>query len=68
MPGVATKLPVAHMVNGWQAVAFAVALNVPAEQGVHCRSAVLEPGDVGEMNWPELQLLQGAQALAGFIS
>jgi len=36
-------------VNGVHATTFAEVLNVPAVQSGHCRSAVVDPGDVGEM-------------------
>jgi hypothetical protein len=55
-------------VNGVQADAFAAVLNDPAEQSEQLRSAVAEPGEVGETNWPALQLLQAAHALAEFMS
>lgn len=51
-----------------QVLAFAVVLNVPVAQLTHCRSAVVDPGDVGEIDCPALQLLQGAHALAGLMS
>jgi hypothetical protein len=43
-------------------------LNVPTEQSGHCRSAMAEPGEAGEMKWPALQSLQGAHALAELMS
>jgi hypothetical protein len=55
-------------VKGVQAAAFVDVLNVPAEQPGHCRSAVVDPGEVGEMKWPALQLLHAAHALAEFMS
>jgi hypothetical protein len=55
-------------VNGVHEGAFVEVLNVPVAQTGHWRSAVLEPGEVGEICWPALQLLQGAHALAGFMS
>jgi len=36
-------------VKGEHAVTFVVALNVPVAQAVHCRSAVVEPGELVEM-------------------
>jgi hypothetical protein len=54
--------------KGEHAATFAAALNVPAAQGLHTRSAVVEPDAAGEMKLPALQLLHAAQALAGLMS
>ena len=68
VPPTEMKLAEPHDVHGAQADAFAAALNVPEAQAVHCRSAVVEPGALIEMAVPALQLLHGAQALAGLMS
>jgi hypothetical protein len=54
--------------KGVHAGTFVEVLKVPAGHTGHCRSAVLEPGEVVETCCPAPQLLHGAQALAGFMS
>jgi hypothetical protein len=68
VPATEMKPVVPHDVQDAHAVALAAALNVPVAQGEHCRSAVVDPGAVGEMKLPAVQLLHGAQALAGLMS
>jgi len=49
VPATEMKPVVPHDVHIEHAVALADALNVPVAQGVHCRSAVVEPDAMGEM-------------------
>jgi hypothetical protein len=49
VPATEMKLPVPHDEYDAHIAALAVALNVPAPHGRHCRSAVVEPVAVGEM-------------------
>jgi hypothetical protein len=49
VPATEMKLPVAHDVYDEQVAALPVELNVPVAHGRHARSAVVEPGAVGEM-------------------
>ncbi len=49
VPATETKLVVPQEVHALHIAALPAALNVPAAQGRHCRSAVVEPDAVGEM-------------------